>query len=1226
MAANDSIFPAKFRAVYEPGNAFAAFKADARKEIGEVTRIGRQSAEELKRVMADALTRPANAAGGLDLGVPKMREAVAVSEQRAAALREVISAAERLAAREGAMTTALQAKIAATRVELAAQEESAQVKREQVLLYEALQKEINDTAIAQGRLAATGGVAITAGNRIGASIGQQRAGYQQLSYQIGDVSQQLALGINPAVVFGQQFGQIAQAIQLTTGATRGFVGFIAGPYGAILTGIITATALWATKTNEAAAATANAKSGADALGSAQSALAEMFDLSTGRIVRNTEALRLNVIMQAEQLRAQAISQRQAGYRTLRDAGEYSWASTFRNIAGATIGVHGLQGGDPAAATQSGTVVELLRQFEAARRMPRGQARERELERLIIALSRAPSDRLSHSGTDLAQAIADIGNADEVEGTAGDMLRSVLSGRLSSNLARPGTNRPRGGGDAAGRLAEFAEDAARRIANITGRFAETPPAVEAVRRAMADLDDIASDIERRRPPNYEELVTQLNAARATVEQGLDGPLREWTAEQERQRQIQALINTGRETEAEILHATFNLSKQQGTLGDEALATVRATIEARHEEARAAEEERRRQQAYLQSIDQLRSSLESTIANLGSRGLRGIGDIASTLYGQFRQLSAANIVERLFGGTFRELEDYVSGRGRLREANQELATGAEQTTSAFKDLRAAVESATDALGGGGGVGTGGSKSIDDAVKGMAGSLKQAVDEAGEEIVVTGRRPPKDAGPALYDLSPRDFSIRAITGLLGPLGLDERLTRRISAGVADAMQGAFVGQSAASILLGGRGSSTGAALGGILGQEAGKALGRTIGKEAGGLLGTLGSAAGPIGSIVGGIAGSLLGGLLTSTPRASSTIGAGANGELAITGTAGTSSLRGRSIEAADSVIANVSRIAELFGASVDASRGSVSIGMRKDTYRVDPTGQGRTKLSKGAVEYQDAESAVRAAVLDLIRDGVITGLRAGTQRLLQAAKDLDSGVQKALDFEQVFKDLKARLDPVGAAIDGVNLKFDRLRKIFAEAGASAADLADLEKLYGLERADAIKQASEAMTSSLRGLIDDLTVNNDARSLRERLSLARAAYDPLAARVAAGDATVDYDEFAEAARTVEQLARQIYGSGQDYFATADSILALAQTAMDRQNSIIAAATGSDGSTGGPDNRGTNVPVVSAVDRLGDRLVTELAARLDVANDNQATMVRLLASLDLSSASGRANKLYGF
>ncbi|MET1112048.1 MAG: hypothetical protein ABWX67_11035, partial [Allosphingosinicella sp.] len=50
------------------------------------------------------------------------------------------------------------------------------------------------------------------------SLGARRAAYQQLSYQIGDVTQQLAMGVNPAVVFGQQFGQIIQALQLMDSA------------------------------------------------------------------------------------------------------------------------------------------------------------------------------------------------------------------------------------------------------------------------------------------------------------------------------------------------------------------------------------------------------------------------------------------------------------------------------------------------------------------------------------------------------------------------------------------------------------------------------------------------------------------------------------------------------------------------------------------------------------------------------------------------------------------------------------------------------------------------------------------------------------------------------------------------------------------------------------------------------------------------------------------------
>lgn len=1193
------VFPAFIKAQLDGNNVFAEFERKAAAAADNVERHFKGSLDEVSRITQRALSQPLNASGALDLGVGEMRQAAAAADQRARALRQVAEAAGAVAQRELTLTGAQQAQTAAAYAAAAAAEREALTAREKVTTYEILQRELNETAQATARLTGVSNAAAIANTRAAVSIGQQRAGMQQLSFQIGDVSQQLALGINPAVVFGQQFGQIAQAIQLTTGATRGFVGFIGGPYGAILTGIITATALFATKTNEATAATTTAKTAADALGSAQSALAEMFDLSTGRIVRNTEALRLNIIMQAEQLRASAIAQRQAGYRTLNRAGDYSWASTARDILGANFNLSTgqFEGGDQRARVQSEAVGQLMQRVARARQLPAGRERDQELNRLLVALSRLDTSRLAVSGRELGQAGVDIVNADDIERTASDMLRSATTGNLANSLRRPQTGSRGSRGASAGALAEFGEDASRRIANITARFRETPPVIEAARRAMGELDDVASDLERRRPPKFEAMVTQIAAARTEIEASLSGPFREWTEEQDRQRQLQTLINQGRSEEAEILEATYRLSQQQGKVTEEQTAEIRRRITLRAEEARQAEIERQRQQAYLQNISQVRAGLEDAIANLNTRGLRGLGDVASAIYGGFRQLTASSVVENLFGGAFRDLEDYATGRGRVREANEDLADSSDIVTNRFERLAEAAETAADAISGGG-TGGGGEKAMGGALKGLADAMKQAADDTAE-IVVTGRRRTGAEG-GMADLSPRDFTIRTISGLLGPLGLDERLTRRISAGVTDAMQGAFIGQSAASLILGGRGSSTGAAIGGALGEFAGQALG----KELGSLLGSLGSAAGPIGSIVGGIAGSLLGGVLTSTPRASSTIG-GVNGQLAITGTAGTNRLRGASIEAADSVIANVQRIAELFGANVDASRGSVSIGLRKDTYRVDTSGRGITKLSKGATEYQDAESAVRAAVLDLIRDGVITGLRQGTQRLLQSGKDLDSAVQKALDFEGVFKSLKERLDPVGAALDALDQKFSGLQRTFAEAGASAEDLAALEKLYGLERADAVREATERVTGSLRSLLDDLTVGNSVLSLRERYSLAQAKLAPLADRVAAGDRTAN-DEFAEASRLVIDLARQIFGSQTGYFDERDRILGITSAAIDRENALIEGATGRPPLMGGSGSE----PVVSAIDRLGDRIVgaleDRLGARMDTLIGNQVSGLR--------------------
>jgi len=68
------------------------------------------------------------------------------------------------------------------------------------------------------------------------SAGAQRAGMQQLSYQIGDVSQQFALGTAPMTIFAQQGGQVVQALSLMRGGAGGLIGFLAGPWGTALLG------------------------------------------------------------------------------------------------------------------------------------------------------------------------------------------------------------------------------------------------------------------------------------------------------------------------------------------------------------------------------------------------------------------------------------------------------------------------------------------------------------------------------------------------------------------------------------------------------------------------------------------------------------------------------------------------------------------------------------------------------------------------------------------------------------------------------------------------------------------------------------------------------------------------------------------------------------------------------------------------------------------------------
>lgn len=419
-------------------------------------------------------------------------------------------------------------------------------------------------------------------------------------------------------------------------------------------------------------------------------------------------------------------------------------------------------------------------------------------------------------------------------------------------------------------------------------------------------------------------------------------------------------------------------------------------------------------------------------------------------------------------------------------------------------------------------------------------------------------------------------------------------------DGPMSAQVGQALGSAVAGAQmGGAIGKGLTDVLGVKGSK-----LGAQLGGAIG--GAVAGPIGSIVGGILGSVVGGAFKKTPTGSATIGVGANGELMVTGLSGSSGkLRQAANDNAGSALTSIERIAEALGATVNASRGSVSIGFRDKNARVDVTGSGITKTSRGAIDFgSDVEAAVKYATLDLIKDGVLEGLRAGTKQLLTNAKDLEAGLDKALKFESIFTRLKSYTDPVGAALDALDKEFKNLMKIATEAGATSQEMADLEKLYGIERKKAIEEAAESTIGSLKELLRELTVGDNGRSLRDRRAAALAEYDPLRARVAAGDQTA-YDAFAAASQTLLDIQRQISGSGSDYFALLDEITALTKSAISGVENVtsISAARESIFKAADLTVAVDNAPVTGAIDRMASAIVAQLSAT----NQNLGTLIRM-------------------
>lgn len=83
------------------------------------------------------------------------------------------------------------------------------------------------------------------------NLGRYNTGYVQLGYQAQDVVASYASGINPMVILAQQAGQTASAVAAMGGKFANVAGFIAGPYGAAILGLITVMGLLIMKKKEA---------------------------------------------------------------------------------------------------------------------------------------------------------------------------------------------------------------------------------------------------------------------------------------------------------------------------------------------------------------------------------------------------------------------------------------------------------------------------------------------------------------------------------------------------------------------------------------------------------------------------------------------------------------------------------------------------------------------------------------------------------------------------------------------------------------------------------------------------------------------------------------------------------------------------------------------------------------------------------------------------------------
>jgi hypothetical protein len=413
--------------------------------------------------------------------------------------------------------------------------------------------------------------------------------------------------------------------------------------------------------------------------------------------------------------------------------------------------------------------------------------------------------------------------------------------------------------------------------------------------------------------------------------------------------------------------------------------------------------------------------------------------------------------------------------------------------------------------------------------------------------------DIGAVLEGLSSGDFSgVRGpLGGMLGLIGSSDEgnaalrdLGKEFKSALdavfggdgsfTKVLKGAGIGVAAGQLALGSKNSGIGSAVGGMLGKLGGEALGKAIG-------GTLGKAMGPIGSILGGVLGGAIGSAFKKVKN-----GYGIATNTGVTSGGTSAELAASSKTSASGIVGAVQNIADQLGGTV--GNYAVSIGKRSSGWiRVSASGSSRVadkNYNSGPdVIYngKDEAEALRIALLNAIRDGAIQGVRAGTSALLQKDGDIEAQLAKALKFEGVFKSLKQATDPVGYALEQLTREFDALKKIFNEAGASAAEYADLEKLLNIQKQEALdKAAAEVRQKALEAVNDPLKLQirilelmgkeQDAVAAARLMELAglKGSLQPLQAMVyQLEDARAIIEQFGPLADDLRAYKKEILGS---------------------------------------------------------------------------------------------------
>lgn len=1001
-----------------------------------------------------------------------------------------------------------------------------------------------------------------------AAAGRQRAAYQQLGFQVQDVFQQFALGINPLVILAQQGGQVTSAFALMGEGAGGaqskftrFMTFLSGPWGAAILGAVTiggllAQTLWDNEDAATGATQAN-----DAYASAQSQLAKVMNLTTGEMTSQNVVLR-------EQIRLLARKQILEGRKAEREADE-------------ALG----EVGRPGLFTLFGANDRDRAAFEASTRPVRQLVEDLRKGKIEVEDFRKSIERLEKQGKLTSEEVVDVVDQGlnlaiaQGDQRVGQEMLDALDGKgVSANLRRPGpagrkpptdTSAAKAAREAE-QLLDFTARTEERVQRITEQFDEQPRLVDQVAKASRELDAIQAEVEKRlkgQPEAIKKISDAIDAARGPVEDVLLRPFREMEEAGDRQLEQMMLVLQGREAEAEALQRIEQYQARNGDLTEEQRLAVLAQVEAERELGRMIEARGRQLSIYNASIDDTRAALEDLLSGGSAR------DFLKSMEQNFRQLQGRLLTEQLFGDALRKLEDLASGRDSLKTQTDKLVEDLGKPGPKASELADAMDAAAERINQAAQriANPGLVTNVPNAVPSSGGELGQVLPDG--TIGVMGRKEGK--GPVEVSLDLKTFRFIKETGTeigkswLKPLEglIGTKLVNGIAGVFGGAVAGRAQGGDIGAILGGlksieglpdnlkkvlggadGAGGMFGGAVAGFRTSQIMDALGIGNSKSGAAIGGAIGSAIPiPGADIIGSIAGGLIGQALKPTKRGSATI----------TSVDGDATSRGNdqqriqaSLGLAGSVQQRLRQIAEEFDAEIGSF--AVSIGQRGKNFRVDTSGSGKTKTKRGAVDFgQDEEAAVAFALRDAISDGAIKGLSAAIQKALNSNPDVDKAIKEALKVRYV----EELLDGIGGKIRKEVRDFDRQAderlRIARDYGF---DILEIERINAEERSKLIESILEDRVGALQDLLNDLvfgdlaegTLSERRQRLLEEISKAEAD----AAKGVDGAA----DRLADLNRRLIQLSRDAYGTaGSEYASDRAQAIASAERIIQLENDRI-------------------------------------------------------------------------